>query len=148
MDSYFSFAIVLTVLYVVYYAVVIVQDVYGKKGTDKPGEEIFELDPEDIKEESVKVSENETGFSIGNEKYDTEAQPTAVPPQDNNTDQREEAALKRFERLKAKVEEQLEDTERFLSDPMTAEEMYKAMISKGRLDNRPELAWRPVKDKL
>ena len=94
MDSYFTFAIVLTVLYVVYYAVVIVQDVYGKKGTDKPGEEIFELDPEDIKEESVKVSENETGFSIGNEKYDTEAQPTAVPPQDNNTDQREEAALK------------------------------------------------------
>lgn len=148
MDSYFTFAIVLTVLYIVYYAVVIVQDVYGKKGMDKPGEEIFELDPEDIKEESVKVSENETGFSIGNEKYDTEAQPAAVPPQDNDTDQREEAALKRFERLKAKVEEQLEDTERFLSDPMTAEEMYKAMISKGRLDNRPELAWRPVKDKL
>ena len=28
------------------------------------------------------------------------------------------------------------------------EEMYKAMISKGRLDNRPCLKWRPVKDKL
>ena len=147
MSSYFIFALVLTGLYIVYYAVNITRDLYGKKGTEKTDEEVFDLGaPEE--EESVAVTESETGFSIGNEKYDTEAQPTAVPPQDNNTDQREEAALKRFERLKAKVEEQLEDTERFLSDPMTAEEMYKAMISKGRLDNRPELAWRPVKDKL
>ena len=34
------------------------------------------------------------------------------------------------------------------ADGFTDEEMYKAMISKGRLDNRPSLKWRPVKDKL
>lgn len=148
MDSYFIFAIVLTLLYILYYAVVIVHDLYGKKGTEKPGEEVFELDPEDITEESIDVSENETGFSVGNEKYDTEAQPAAATSQKTDADQDEEIARKRFERLKAKAEAQLEDTERFLSDPLTAEEMYKAMVSGGRLDNRPEMAWKPVKDRL
>lgn len=32
MKSYFIFTIVLTVAYLVYYAVIIVQDLYGKKG--------------------------------------------------------------------------------------------------------------------
>ena len=36
MKSYFIFTIVLTVAYLVYYAVIIVQDLYGKKGNGKP----------------------------------------------------------------------------------------------------------------
>lgn len=35
MKSYFIFAIVLTAAYIVYYAVIIVHDLYGKKGTGK-----------------------------------------------------------------------------------------------------------------
>ena len=38
MKSYFIFTIVLTVAYLVYYAVIIVQDLYGKKGNGKPEE--------------------------------------------------------------------------------------------------------------
>lgn len=149
MSSYFIFAIVLTVLYVIYYAVIIIQDFYGKKGTEKSGEEVFDLGPEDITEESVDVSENETGFSIGCEKHSTEAPPT--PPdilQESSTDQEEKTVQERFERLKAKAEARMEETEPYLSDPLTAEEMYKAMVSGRRLDNRPVLMWRPVKDKL
>jgi len=64
MKSYFIFAIVLTVAYLVYYAVVIVQDLYGKKGTGKTDEEIFDLGaPEE--EESVTVTESDTGFNVG-----------------------------------------------------------------------------------
>ena len=71
MNSYFIFAIVLTVAYIIYYAVIIAHDLYGKKGTDKPDEEVFDLGTlED--EESVAVSESETGFRVGNEQYDTE----------------------------------------------------------------------------
>lgn len=118
MDSYFIFAIALTVVYIIYYAVIVVQDLYGKKGTDKPGEEIFDLDMEDSTEESIDVSENDTGFSIGSEKYDTENfQPASEPPQETDTDQGEGAAQERFEQLKAKVEARLEDTEPYLSDP-------------------------------
>ena len=140
MSSYFIFALVLTVLYIVYYAVNITRDLYGKKGTEKTDEEVFDLGPMDATEESVEVSENETGFSIGNETCDTEA--VAAPPavQDGDTG--------RLERLKAKAEAQMEEIAPYLSDGFTDEEMYKALISKGRLDNRPCLKWRPVKDKL
>ena len=48
----------------------------------------------------------------------------------------------------AKAEAQMEKVAPYLSDGFTDEEMYKALISKGRLDNRPSLKWRPVKDKL
>ena len=72
MNSYFIFAIVLTVAYIIYYAVIIAHDIYGKKGTDKPNEEVFDLGaPEE--EESVAVTESESGFSIGSENYETES---------------------------------------------------------------------------
>ena len=62
MGSYFIFALVLTVLYIVYFAVNIIRDLYGKKGTEKTDEEVFDLGPMDATEESVEVSENETGL--------------------------------------------------------------------------------------
>lgn len=149
MSSYFIFALVLTVLYVVYYAVVIARDLYGEKGTEQQDEEVFDLGPEDITEESVNVSENENGFSVGKERYGTENPPAAADtPQESGAEQNEAAAQERFERLKAKAEARMEETEPYLSDPLNAEEMYKAMVSGGRLDNRPCLVWRPVKDKL
>ena len=45
MGSYFIFALVLTVLYIVYFAVNIIRDLYGKKGTEKTDEEVFDLGP-------------------------------------------------------------------------------------------------------
>ena len=110
MKPYFIFAIVLTVAYLVYYAVVIVQDLYGKKGTDKTDEEVFDLGvPEE--EESVAVAE-------------------------------------KLARLKAKAEEQMEETVPYLSDAYTTDELYRAMIAGGKTDNRPELEWKPLKDHL
>ena len=112
MGSYFIFAIVLTVLYVIYYAVNIARDLYGKKESGKTDEEVFDLGLVDATEESISVSENETGFTIGSEK------------------------------------ERMEDSVPYLSDPFTSEEMYKAMVSRGCPENRPELKWKPVKDEL
>ena len=148
MSSYFIFALVLTVLYIVYFAVNIIRDLCGKKGTEKTDEEVFDLGPMDATEESVEVSENETGFSIGNETCDTEAVAAPHAVQDGDTGKKEAAAKERLERLKAKAEAQMEEIAPYLSDGFTDEEMYKALISKGRLDNRPCLKWRPVKDKL
>ena len=47
MSSYFTFAITLTVAYIIYYAVNIVRDLYGKKGDGKTEEETFDLGPVD-----------------------------------------------------------------------------------------------------
>lgn len=149
MKSYFVFVLVLTVAYIIYYAVIIVQDLYGKKGTDGTDEEVFGLGiPDD--EQSVDVTESETGFSIGVEKYETEIAPIAPSEtgEEAAADKGEAATAEKLERLKAKAEERMEETTPYLSDARTAEELYKAMVSKGRLDDRPEMAWNPLKDRL
>ena len=74
--------------------------------------------------------------------------PLRLPPKNGDTGKKDGTAKDRLERLKAKAEAQMEKVAPYLSDGFTDEEMYKAMISKGRLDNRPSLKWRPVKDKL
>lgn len=133
MRSYFIFAIVLTVAYLIYYAVIIMQDLYGKRRTGKTEEEVFDLGTlED--EESVAVSESETGFRVGNEQYDTET----ASGGDSATDQKpadkkpetKETPEERLERLKANAEEKMEETTPYLSDGFSADEMYKAMLSR------------------
>lgn len=59
MSSYFTFALVLTVLYIVYYAVNIARDLYGKKGTEKADEEVFDLGPMDATEECRGLGERD-----------------------------------------------------------------------------------------
>ena len=76
MKSYWIFAIILTVAYVIYYAVNIARDLYGKKSQGRTSEEIFELDPDDG-QDSVNVTESETGFNVGTERYETDF--AAVP---------------------------------------------------------------------
>lgn len=148
MNSYFIFALVLTVAYVIYYAAVITHDLYGKKGTDKKDEEVFDIGAPEDEEESVAVTESETGFSIGSESYDTEST-TTVPevPQEESANN-PTATQEKLERLKAEAEERMEKTVPYLSDERTSEEMYKAMIAKGRVDNRPEIMWNPIQDRL
>lgn len=137
MKSYFIFAIVLTVAYIVYYAVIIVHDLYGKKGAGKMQEEVFDLgEPDD--EESVAVTENETGFEVGSNAYETEtadADRSAVPQAEAaNTGI---STQEKLERLKAKAEERMEESVPYLSDGRTAEEMYRAMVAGGRMDLPP-----------
>ena len=147
MRSYFIFAIVLTVAYLIYYAVIIMQDLYGKRRTGKTEEEVFDLGaPEE--EESVAVTESETGFSIGSENYETESTATSSETSLEDVKDKPGTAQEKLERLKAEAEEQMEETTPYLSDARTSEEMYKAMISKGRLDNRPEIKWNPIQDRL
>lgn len=153
MDSYFIFAIVLTVVYILYYAVIIALDLYSKRGTGQKDEEVFDIGSMDATEESVDVSENETGFSIGGEEYDTEVKDVTenetAPVTDNSrTEQKEDTAQTRFEQLKAKAEADMEESVPYLSDAFDQDELYKAMLSKERVDNRPELAWKPIKDEL
>lgn len=121
-----------------------------KKGNGKPEEEVFDLGaPED--EQSVYVTESDTGFNVGNEKYETDVAPTASPaPQETETadNNGEIAVAEKLKRLKAQAEEQMEETETYLSDAYTADELYKAMLAKGKTGNRPELVWKPLKDRL
>lgn len=71
MKAYFIFAIALTVAYIIYYAVMIARDLYDKNGEKiKSGEEEFDVSDFD-EEESVSVVENDKGFNIGDNEYET-----------------------------------------------------------------------------
>lgn len=59
------FALVLTIAYVLYYAVVVAKDLQGKKGIVNSTEEVFDLDDME-EEESVEVSETADSFQVGN----------------------------------------------------------------------------------
>ena len=48
-----------------------------------------------------------------------------------------------FEKLTAKIEEQLEETETYMSNPLTDKELYTAMIMRD-----PKLKWQMVKNEL
>lgn len=148
MNSYFIFALVLTVAYVIYYAAIITHDLYGKKGTDKKDEEVFDIGAPEVKEESVAVTESETGFSIGDESYDTESETTVQETPPEKSVNNPTTAQEKLEQLKAEAEERMEETVPYLSDERTSEEMYKVMIAKGRVDNRPEIMWNPIQDRL
>lgn len=64
MSPFMIFALVLTVLYAVYYGVVIARDLHGKKARSQSTEEVFDLGDMG-KEESVEVLETEDSFRVG-----------------------------------------------------------------------------------
>lgn len=58
------FALVLTIAYVLYYAVVVAKDLQGKKGRTNSTEEMFDLEGME-EEESMQVSESGDSFYVG-----------------------------------------------------------------------------------
>ena len=127
MKSYFIFAIILTAIYVVYYAANIARDLYRKRSQGRTDEEVFELDP-DNGQDSVAVTESETGFNVGTEKYETAFDNSGTSIQDGAADTDKESAEERFARMKAEAEAKMEDSTPYLSEAFTADDMYKAHI--------------------
>ena len=74
MSPFVIFAISLTIAYVIYYAVMITRDLYGKKEEDKSNEEVFDVSSITEEEAAVAVNESDGGFSIANKQYDTRYQ--------------------------------------------------------------------------
>lgn len=74
MSAFAIFVLAVTALYVIYYSVIITQDMYGKKDAPEAKEE--EIDVSQMQadaEEPTSVSESEDGFQIGDEQdEDTE----------------------------------------------------------------------------
>ena len=71
MKSFVIFAIVVTIIYVIYYTVIIVQDLYGKPKDEKSQGESFDVSDMTDEEESIAVSESDGGFSVGDNQYET-----------------------------------------------------------------------------
>ena len=74
MSPFLIFAISLTIAYVIYYAVMITRDLYGKKEEAKSNEEVFDISNITEEEAAVAVNESDGGFSVANKQYDTSFQ--------------------------------------------------------------------------
>ena len=74
MSPFVIFAISLTIAYVIYYAVMITRELYGKKEKNKSNEEVFDVSSITEEEAAVAVNESDGGFSIANKQYDTRYQ--------------------------------------------------------------------------
>lgn len=146
MSSYFIFAIALTVAYIIYFAVMIMQDLYGKKKDGKNDVEVFSVT--DDPDEGVQVSESDSGFSIGEEDYTTEYleqenAPTVDENQESSTDSPSPIA-----EIKSQIDEAMDNVESFMSNPCTDEKLQLALINGGHIDDDTELDWKKVINEL
>mgnify|MGYP001171195599 CR=1 FL=1 len=152
MSPFVIFAIILTVLYLIYYSVVVLHDLYGKKTGKKQEEETFEISTMEEQDESVQVNENENGFSIGDNEYET-ADNTACPPavgvkaEDAPAD-KPSPETKVLEKVKGKISSKLEEVNSYMSDPYNNEQLYKLMMGGGRMDGRPKIEAIPIKNEI
>lgn len=72
MSAFLIYAIVLTLVYIIYYSAMITKDTYAAKGQTSDTSETFEFSDMNSQIESVDVNESEHGFYIGDEAPDYE----------------------------------------------------------------------------
>lgn len=146
MISYFIFAIALTVAYIIYFAVMIMQDLYGKKKDGKNDVEVFSVT--DDPDEGVQVSESDSGFSIGEEDYTTEyLEQENAQTVDENQESSSDTTSPVTE-IRSQIDESMDTVESFMSNPCTDEQLQLALINGGHIDDDTELDWKKVINEL
>ena len=146
MSSYFIFAIALTVAYIIYFAVMIMQDLYGKKKDGKYDVEVFTVT--DDPDEGVQVSESDSGFSIGEEDYTTEYLEQENAQTDDDNQKASSDTPSPVAEIKSKIDESMDTVESFMSNPCTDEQLQLALINGGHIDDDTELDWKKVINEL
>ncbi len=127
MNPFMIFALVLTIAYAIYYAVVIAKDLQGKKGRTNSTEEVFDLDGME-EEESVEVSEAGDGFQVGNagERPMESSEPEVNNPSEEPEETPRNAAETKAEKLKVNLLEADITSE----EGMTAPELHELLEGK------------------
>lgn len=142
MKSFVIFAIVVTVIYIIYYAVIIVQDLYGKPKDEKSQAESFDVSDLTDEEESITVSESDGGFSVGDNQYETAYEEKQLEEsQEDNGSTAEDNKPHVLEKIQSAVEKKMEEAKPDYSDPVYADELNRIIIARGM---RP-LGRKPVK---
>ncbi len=153
MSPFVIFVIVLTVIYIIYYAVMITRDLYGKKEEHKSQEEVFDVSDMVEEETAVSVHESDNGFSVADKEYETmnlHDEDEATPSSEGTSGdaKSEKPASKNVaEDLANKVEKKCDETQPFMSDDMYATDFYKTLID-GNRTNRPQIKIEHIRNEL
>lgn len=146
MKSYLLFVLILTLFYLIYYAVTIFRDLNGKAKGQKKDEEVFTIDADE--NDSVEVSESEEGFNIGNEKYVLDYDKHNSEDAEPSSTEKNEDAESRVEKFKAVADEQMEEVHAFMSDPCNEEELQRMIIEKGIINGKADMQWKAAKNEI
>ena len=127
MSPFMIFALVLTIAYAIYYAVVVAKDLQGKKGHANSAEEVFDLEGMED-EESVEVSETGDSFHVGNpgEKRVEPSETTVYDSVEESETPIRNAAEEKAEQLKSNLLEADIASE----DGVTAPELHELLEGK------------------
>ena len=150
MKSFLIFAIVVTVIYVIYYTVIIVQDLYGKPKDEKSQSESFDVSDMTEEEESIAVSESDGGFSVGDNQYETAYEEKQLEgTSENDTETKEDDKPQVLEKIQGMVEKKMEEVKPDYSDPVYAEDLNNIIIARGvRPVGRKKVLVKSLKDEI
>lgn len=146
MSSFLIFAIVLTVVYIIYYTIVIVQDLYGKPKEETRNAESFDVSDMASEDESVAVTESDGGFSVGDNQYETSYEER----QEESVTEKKEDGISALDRIQAKVGDKMEDAYAVSEDAVLSDELERLMLAKGiqSKPGRPNIRIESFTDKL
>ena len=129
MKSFVIFAIVVTIIYVIYYTVIIVQDLYGKPKDEKSQGESFDVSDMTDEEESIAVS-------VGDNQYETAYEEKQLAePTEEAAATAEESKPHVLEKIQSAIEKKMEEVNTTYSDPMYSEELNNTIIARGLRHN-------------
>lgn len=146
MSSFLIFAIVLTVVYIIYYAIVIVQDLYGKPKEETRNAESFDVSDMAAEDESIAVSESDGGFSVGDNQYETSYEERQEEP----TAEKKDDGISDLDKIQAKIGDKMEATDVVSNDAVLGDELEKLMLAHGiqSKPGRPNIKIESSTDKL
>ena len=146
MSSFLIFAIVLTVVYIIYYAIVIVQDLYGKPKEETRNAESFDVSDMAAEDESIAVSESDCGFSVGDNQYETSYEERL----EESAAEKKDDAISALDKIQAKIGDKMEATDVSSDDAVLGDELEKLMLAHGiqSKPGRPNINIESSTDKL
>ncbi len=136
MSPFLWFAIILTVAYIIYYTVMIMNDLYGKKPEEQNNTEEIDVPAPKVDElpleAPIPVSESNEGFSVGEEQY--EANPLLEEEEvieENSPAQQEEQTPKTSpaENLRNNTEPRSEGTDPQFNDVFTQDDYMNSLVT-------------------
>ena len=86
MSAFAIFVLVLTVIYVIYYSAIIMQDLYAKKDVPKTEEEDFDVSQMQNQEEPISITEDANEFHLNGDTTEEQEEPSSVTWIENDDD--------------------------------------------------------------
>ncbi len=157
MSPFAWFAVILTVAYIIYYTVMIMNDLYGKKSEKKEKAEEIDVpaaeDDATFDESPIEVSESDAGFSVGGEEYESMVAASEAPAREEeevpNAWEENGSPMMPGETLTNATEENSEEIETQFSDPYGPVDFKRSLVHDGPVSSgKPNILKKEVFDEI